>query len=204
MSQEAYTVADYKTAKEITLWDALSQRRAVRSYTKEKVKEDTILFLLEQAALAPSAINLQPWAFVIIQKPELLKKISDKAKEALRNDPHWKNAPGHGGLHLADEKFDIFYGTSTLIVTCAKTENQWALGDCHLACENLMLAACALGLGTCPIGLAKDVLQTVGIKKELGIPADYAPILPIIVGFPEGVTAKVERKPPQVLNWIRL
>jgi nitroreductase len=187
----------------ITLWDALSNRRAVREYTTERVPEKTINFLLEQASLAPSAINLQPWAFVIIQKPELLKKISDQAKDALKNDPHWKNAPGHGALHLADENFDIFYGASTLIVICAKSSGPWALGDSHQAAENLMLAAYGIGLGTCPIGLALDTIQKESLKKELGIPSDWTPSLPIIVGFPKGISPKTQRNPPQILSWVR-
>jgi len=60
-----------------------------------------------------------------------------------------------------------------------------------------------LGLGTCPIGFARDILQTGAMKKELNIPMDYTPVLPIIVGFPSGESPKAERKSPLILNWIK-
>jgi nitroreductase len=196
-------VARNKNTQVMSVWDAISNRRAVRGYSVEPVKEKTVQFLIEQSTLAPSAVNAQPWAFVVIQKPDTLKKISDRAKEAMRIDPRWKNARGHGALHLADENFDVFYGASTLILICAKTESPWAVGDCCLAAQNLMLSACGLGLGTCPIGLALETFNTDSVRREVGIPNDFTPVLPIIVGFPSGVTPKTERDPPKILNWIR-
>jgi hypothetical protein len=64
-----------------------------------------------------------------------------------------------------------------------------------------MLAACAAGLGTCPIGRAVEVLNTPQWKKELGVSAEMTAIAPIIVGLPAGETPPVPRKPPQVLCW---
>jgi nitroreductase len=77
------------------------------------VSETTVRELLD-AVWAPSANNLQPWSFVVIQDRTLLKKISDAAKVLLANDPHW-----HTRLPLTDPDFDIFYGCGTLIVICA-------------------------------------------------------------------------------------
>lgn len=64
-----------------------------------------------------------------------------------------------------------------------------------------MLAACANGLGTCPIGLAVTALNTAQWKKELGVPAELTAIAPIIVAVPVGETAPVPRKPPGILSW---
>lgn len=199
-ANNAYTID--KNSHKMNIWDALAGRRAVRSYTSEVVSKKVIGFLLDQATLAPSATNLQPWAFVVIQDQKLLKKISDAAKLRLRDDPRWKNAPNHGALNLADEKFDIFYGASTLIVICGRIDSSWSVGDCGMAGENLMLAAHGLGLATCPIGLARDVLQADHIKAELRIAKDYQAVLPIIIGFPKDRSPKVSRAPANVLSWI--
>ena len=183
--------------------EAIYTRRAVRSYSTKRVDEQTVRDLLDAAIHAPSAMNLQPWSFVVIQQTNLLQKLSDQAKEFLLKDPKWKAASEHGQLPLADPEFDIFYGATTLIVICAKTEGFSPTADCYLAGQNLMLAACGMELGTCPIGFARDVLQNKSWKKNLEIPEDSIPVFPIIVGYPLNATPKVKRDPPHILSWIR-
>jgi len=179
-----------------TVLDAIQQRRATRSYTHEPVSEANVHTLLDAAIYAPSANNTQPWSFVVIQDPPLLKRISGRAKQELASHPHWK------GVHpFTDPKFDIFYGATTLIVICAGSGGFEPTGDCYLAGENLMLAAWDLGLATCPIGLARDVLQSAAMKMELGIPAEVTPVLPIIVGHPQGSMPQTERKTPVIHAW---
>ncbi|MGZ6465558.1 MAG: nitroreductase family protein, partial [Bdellovibrionota bacterium] len=73
--------------------------------------------------------------------------------------------------------------------------------DCYLAGQNLMLAAQAMGLATCPIGFARDILQTRSFREELKMPNDYWPVLPIIVGYAKGITEPSKREPSKVLVW---
>jgi len=91
----------------------------------------------------------------------------------------------------------------TLIVICGKPLARFVAADCWLAAENLMLAACAMDLGTCCIGFAVPMLNTPDVKRELGIPEDVAAIAPVIVGVPKGTTPPVGRKAPDVLRWVR-
>jgi nitroreductase len=65
-----------------------------------------------------------------------------------------------------------------------------------------MLAATAKGLGTCCIGFAVPVLNMADTKLELGIPAEGAAVVPMIVGVPSAVPAPVPRKAPEVLRWL--
>lgn len=180
------------------LLDAIRQRRATRSYSPKPVDEATVRALLDAAVCAPSANNLQPWSFVVIQDRALLREICAEAKDALAHDPHWK-----AHLPLADPAFDIFYGAGTLIVICSKREGFCPVGDCYLAGENLMLAACAMGLATCPIGLARDVLQSPAMKKRLGVPPEEQPVLPIIVGQAAAGMPKTQRAQPRVHAWLK-
>jgi nitroreductase len=101
-----------------------------------------------------------------------------------------------------DPDFNIFYNASTLILVCANKDEASREADCYLACENLMLAAYGMGLGTCPIGLAWEALRTDEMKRKLGIPKCYTPVLPIIVGYPAAEPPPTLRNPPQVLSWI--
>ena len=71
------------------------------------------------------------------------------------------NAAGIGFLEqLRDPGFSPFYGAGTLIVIYGRSKGPLVTADCWLAAENLMLAACALGLGTCVIGAAVDAFNS--------------------------------------------
>lgn len=81
-----------------------------------------------------------------------------------------------------------------LIVVCAKPMGPFVSADCWQAAENLMLAASALGLGTCCIGSAIPALNSPEAKSELGIPADVEAVAPIIVGVPSGPATEVQER----------
>jgi nitroreductase len=102
---------------------------------------------------------------------------------------------------FASQEFNIFYDAGTLVVICAKPMGPFVAADCWLAAENLMLAACAMGLGTCVIGSAVPALNTPAVKAELGIPAEYSAVAPIIVGGPSGETRPTARREPEILAW---
>lgn len=178
--------------------DAIRQRRAVRSYTAAPVDEASVRALLDAAVWAPSARNQQPWSFVVIQDQRWLKKISDRALDALRLDPRWKDA-----LPFNDADIDIFHGAGTLIVICAREDGFAPVGDCYLAGENLMLAACGMGLSTCPIGLARDVLQAPDLRAALRLPAGEQAVLPIIVGRAAAATPVTGRAAPRIHAWLQ-
>ncbi|MGZ3702472.1 MAG: nitroreductase family protein, partial [Bdellovibrionota bacterium] len=63
--------------------DSIYQRRAVRSYSKQTVSKENITALLDAANQAPSAMNRQPWGFIVIQDRALLTRISDAAKKRI-------------------------------------------------------------------------------------------------------------------------
>ena len=177
---------------------AIRDRRATRAYTPRQVDVEEVRALLDAAVQAPSARNLQPWSFAVIQDRLLLREISEQAKRQLAHDSHWKQM-----LPLGDPGFDIFYGAGTLIVICSQVEGFCPVGDCYMAGQNLMLAACGMGLATCPIGLARDVLQAEPMRKKLHIPAGEQPVLPIVVGYAEGVTTATQRAAPRIRAWLK-
>jgi len=137
----------------------------------------------------------------------MLRRLSDAAKAG------WtKAATTHEALHVprlgrgfaaraGDPEFSIFHNAGTLIVICARPAGIFVDADCWLAAENLMLAAAALGLGTCCIGSALPVLNSPEVKAELHIPADVTAVAPIVIGVPAGPAAEVPRKDPDILLW---
>lgn len=163
---------------------AIHARRAVRDYRDEPVEDTQLAALIDAAIWAPSGINLQPWCFFVVGGPDRLATCSTKAKAALQRTA--TDHPELAGLRsvLASQAFNIFYNAPVLIIVCATSADEMALKDCCLAAQNLMLAATAQGLGTCWIGLAETWLNTDEAKAELGIPASFRPVAPIIVGHP--------------------
>jgi nitroreductase len=187
--------------------DAIYQRRAVRSYTGQKIDRETMKKLLSAAVRAPTAVHEEPWAFAIVQDPALLRRISDRVKSlwpaslAERHGASALPSASHFAELLAQPDFNVFYDAPTLIVICARPMGPFVAADCWLAAENLMLAACASGLGTCVIGSAVTALNAPEAKAELGIPADVEAVAPIIVGYPRATTAATPRKAPEILSW---
>jgi nitroreductase len=193
------------------LIDVIYRRRAVRAYKPDVVEEQRIRALLDAAVHAPTAMHQEPWKFIVVQNRALLKRLSDRAKEmatiyAAHHGPLLKSPVATGEkvfAPLADPDFNIFYDAGTLVVICAKPTNEFVGADCWLAAENLMLSACAVGLGSCCIGFAVPVLNVPEVKAELGIPADVHAFAAIILGVQRGDARPVSRKPPVVLRWIR-
>lgn len=197
------TISAKAKSLEKSVFEAILSRRSVRAYTSDNLSRNAINTLLEAAVRAPTAMHEEPWAFVIVQDENILKRLSDHAKPLFAGELLNRNLDGgrHSFEHFTEPDFDIFYGASTLIIICAKPLGQFVAADCWLAAENLMLAACDMGLGSCVIGSSVSTLNICAMKTELGIPDDYCAIAPIIVGVPSGETAASARKRPLILTW---
>ena len=182
------------------LKEAIYTRRSVRDFTDKRVDEETLRQLVDAAIQAPSAVNQQPWSFCVVRDRALLVRISGEAKAHML-----KTSPAELSHHfqeiLSDPKFDVLYHAPALVVISSTTESPWAVENCSLAAENLMLTARAAGLGTCWIGFAQTWLGTPEGKMALGLPEIYLPVAPIIVGHPKSAPPPVPRKAPEI-RWI--
>lgn len=187
----------------LNIFETILARRSVRSYRDANLDRNTVGSLLEAAVRAPTAVHEEPWAFVIVQDRQLLHRLSERAKPLFTEEVRRAGVErtGHAFNAFASPDFNIFHDAGTLIVICAKPIGPFVAADCWLAAENLMLAACAMGLGTCVIGSALPALNLPEMKAELSIPADYSAVAPIIVGHPSGGTPATPRKDPLVLGW---
>jgi nitroreductase len=186
----------------MSIFEAVLARRSVRRYKAREVGKDIIRVLLEAAVHAPTAIHQEPWGFVVIQDKKLLQDLSDRAKPLFMDEIHQHNVQNIG--HMLDifnkPDFNIFYNAGTLILICGRADAPYYIADSWLAAENLMLAACAMDLGTCVIGSAVPALNTLEIKNQLGIPDHFSVVAPITLGYPDGEIVPVLRKKPVVLT----
>ena len=160
---------------------AIQSRRSIRKYTEEPVSGDDIEALLTAAMHAPSAVNEQPWHFVIIQDRKTLEAISRLSPTA----PMVKYAPLAIAV-CADRNLEKFPGL-------------WVL-DCSAATENILLAATARGLGAVWTAVYPFDDRVNGIKKLLKMPDDVVPLCIIPVGRPAETPAPVNRFNPSRIH----
>ncbi len=98
--------------------EAIAERRAIRTYTNEVLERAAVERLINLAVQAPSARDLEPWAFVILEGKARLRGFSEDAKGLLLDGPAQSESPKMRAM-LSDPSFDIFYGAPLLIVICA-------------------------------------------------------------------------------------
>jgi len=157
--------------------------------------------LICAATLAPSAMNLQPWAFAVLLDRKRIDEYADRARKWLLEN--WLST-GHDGpaLEILEQPdFNIFYRAPALVIVLARSSSTQASEDCCLAAQNLMLAARDQGIGSCWIGFARPWLNLVATKHELGLPDDYQVVAPIILGYPREWPITHGRKHAEI-HWI--
>jgi nitroreductase len=147
--------------------DYIYGRRSIRVFRPGPVDEKAVQTLLEAAMAAPSAVAKDPWRFVVIRKPATLARIA----EMLPN-----------GQMLAEAAVGI--------VVCGDLEAahdhqlSYLLQDCSAAIENLLLAAHALGLGACWLGVHPREERVQNIRQILSLPPHVIPVSGIALGWP--------------------
>lgn len=146
------------------LLDIMYKRRSVRVYKEDKpVEGDKIKLMLEAAMAAPSACNLQPWEFIVVDDKAMVNKL--KACIDINNGRYY-NAPA---------AFVVCGNTSYL-----PWEGKGEM-DCSAAIENILLAATALDLGAVWIGANNEE----AMRELFDIPSHVAIISVVLFGYPD-------------------
>ena len=158
-------------------------RVSVREFTGEKISEAQLDTLLRAAMAAPSAINKQPWAFIVV---------TDEAKIAALGKvlPYSRcsNKPAVAIIPCGDLSKAIE----------GEMANFW-INDVSAATENLLLAAHAMGLGAVWTGLHPDMSRAKMVQEMLGLPEHIIPLCVVPVGVPaEQPEIKDKYKPENI------
>ena len=150
------------------VFDAIRTRRSIRKYKSEPIPEEKLRTILEAARLAPSAGNRQPWRFIVIQNTERKKALAKVANN------------------------QTFLDASAIIVATGDPDvsTRWYEKDPMIALEHIVLAATALGYGTCWIGAFDED----AIKHLLKIPTNVKVIALLPIGIPDETPAPRPRK----------
>lgn len=163
-------------------FEVVKKRRAIRKYKQYDIPKEDLKKMFEAARLAPSAENSQPWRFVIVK--------DQKTKELLAK-PYLQNRTFLTQPFIA--------GANAIVVVLGDSSNSccphqtWITRDPLIATEHLVLAATALGYGTCWIAnyesRPKEWIDEV--KKTLKIPEHMHIIVLVAIGIPD------ENPPPR-------
>ncbi len=184
--------------------ETIRKRRSVRAYYSKPIPEGILNTIIEAGNEAPSAMNSQPWRFVIVRdrdaKKKLLaaalpqaKKIADLVKDS---DPARYEAIKKRYSELPDP---VYYSAPAIVFVIGS--GRFAAHSCPLACENMMLAAQSLGLGSCWVGSGAMVVDDPEVRMLLELADGDAIFGPILLGYPKGDTNRPPKKDPKV-KWI--
>jgi len=183
------------------LMNVLENRRAVREYADERVEKPVIEQLIHAATLAPSAMNLQPWAFAVLVGRERIDRLSERIKTwLLASFSETLYGPSIRGM-IEKPEYSLLHHAPALVMVLAKSSERQASEDCCLSAQNLMLAARDQGIGTCWVGFARPWLNQPEIKRELGLPENYHVVAPIVFGYPKSWPKSHGRSAPEI-QWI--
>ncbi len=183
--------------------ELLKQRRAIRAYQDKEVPMEIINDILQDACVAPSSCNHQPWRFVVINDKTMIKRLSDESKKNLLHyiDTNPDSLYKRFEDRLSDPDNNVFYNAPSLIIIAAEKDYGARYIDCTLCATYLMLAATARGLGTCWVNLGSKI-QDKKLREEVGLTDDHEIIAPLILGYPAVVPKVYPRNEPVVLKVI--
>jgi len=169
------------------------ERRAVRKYKDMPVPNDLVDILLDAGRMAPSAMNHQPWKFYVLTNAKKIHTFSKEIAELAI-----KEIKQHGIKELAKMTLShfhlstmidflknedhIFYGAPVVIFITTQKVDEWGALDVGMCAQNIMLAAKAVGLDTCPVGFGRYVTDTPDYFY-LNIPDTEQVHLAVIVGY---------------------
>ena len=159
-------------------------RRSCRDYQDKSVPMELIGELIESASFAPSAGNLQNWSFIVVTDDKKRYEISVACLKQM-----WMNkAP----------VFILICNRKKRVTSLFEERGEiYAIQNCAIAAQNIMLKAHDLGLGTCWVGS----LDTEAIRRILKIPDDVMPESVITVGYPNNFEQEIQREPIDMITY---
>jgi nitroreductase len=203
--------------------ETIKKRRSVRSYKPDPVPRDAIETIIDAGNWAPTGLNQQCWRFVVVEEDAFRRKLAAAAlptwQKAIdhwlgsQNDQirayltdlfsrclGWPSQPYEEMLRRGRELAEGMYWGAPVIIFCIGTAAH-AAQECAMVCQNMMLAATALGLGSCCVGFGARVTDDEVIVEALELKENEKIYGPIVVGYPEIVPQPPPKKPP-VVKWL--
>ena len=172
-----------KVDTESVVLENIATRTSIRAYTEVPVEQAKIEKMLKAAMAAPTAMNKQPWHFVVITDKDQLKALSETSP--------------YSGM-VAKAPLAIAVCGDMLKAMDGGGRDFW-IQDASAATQNLLLAAHAVGLGAVWTGVYPDLDRCKSIAEVLSLPENIIPLNVVVIGYPaQNPTPKDKWKPANV------
>ncbi len=200
--------------------EAINNRMSIRSYKPKPVPRDIINTIIEAGNQAPSSgreeegsmeFVFQPWRFVVVEDPEFKQKLVQTTL------PFWENMiesmkETQPEIHetvmmqyqaMPEPKDMVYYSAPAILFVIGPASHAVS---CALACENIMIAATSLGLGSCYVGFGAMVTGDADVVKALELTGNERIYGPILLGYPNeesrGLSSIRQKKKEPKIKWI--
>lgn len=153
--------------------NSIFKRRSIRKYTDQNISDEVIEQVLRAAMAAPSAVNEQPWHFVVLKDKSILTEIT-------KFHPYSR----------------MLLEAGCAIVVCGDTSlaktDKWSQ-DCAASTQNILIMATELGLGSVWLGIYPDEVRVEPLKKLLNLPEGVFPFSIVSLGYPAETREPINR-----------
>lgn len=158
------------------VFDAIRNRRSVRAFTGEAIPHEDLVKIVDAGRLAATGSNKQPWDFIVVTDRAMI--------EQLKTASQWM------------EK------AAAIIAVVMDPESRWWVEDGAAAVENMLLAATALGYGSCWLE-GYTLRNEDAFKALLGVPAEKRLMTLVPIGVPVEWPTKEKKSLEEVIHWER-
>jgi len=199
--------------------EAIKDRKSIRAYKQEPISRATIKTIIEAGNQAPcmareeKGVLSQPWRFVVVEDPKFKQKLVQTAL------PTWKRFFENMKeadldiykkvmrlYEVMDEPKDMVYYSAPVILFVIGPADDPNPISCALACENIMLAAYSLGLGSCYVGFGSMVKGNAEVAQALELKDNERIYGPILLGYPKEEVPEADvlrwKKKEPIIKWI--
>ncbi len=163
---------------------ALLSRRSIRKYSDRTIADSDIETILKAAMYAPSAVNKQPWHFIVTSDRQLFEQVTE-----IHPNAKFLKGASHAILVCGDEKL--------------QHDDGYYLADCGAATQNILLAAHMLGIGSCWIGVFPREKRMELFSKLFQLPPHVQPFALVSLGYPDEIKQDPERFSKEKIHFDR-
>ena len=197
----------------------IKSRRSRRDFLDRSIPEEIIKEIIEAGRYAPSALNKQPWKFIVITNKDCIKKLSSIVKEITSRIAKYlpilklfksalKDPQVAGAIKktISSDTDTVFYNAPLLILIVSDKREPYAGKDCALASQNMMLYANSLGISSCYIGRAEILEMSKAAKDIIGLPPRHKIQSAIVFGYASQSERDLigpKRRSDNIINWVR-
>ncbi len=169
-------------------FQVIQKRRAIRKYKPYDIPDEDLRKILDASRLAPSANNSQPWRFIVVKDPKTKELLAEPSTQPFIADAN---------------AIIVVLGDPSVVSACCAQSQTWITRDPIIAAEHLVLAATALGYGTCWIANynSRPKEWENEVKRTLKIPEHIHIVVLVAIGIPDENPSPRPRKSLQEISF---